>query len=68
MSAREAKNALGLRIDSARAGPVLIEKRGRCVVVVFEVEECERLNDSAKADSMQSDRALPVRRSGEAME
>jgi prevent-host-death family protein len=34
MSAREAKNAFGLMIDTARAEPVLIEKHGRGVVVV----------------------------------
>jgi len=43
MSAREAKNAFGLMIDTARAGPVLIEKHGRGVVVVVAVEEYERL-------------------------
>ena len=43
MSAREAKNAFGLMIDTARAGPVLIEKHGRGVVVVA-VEEYERLS------------------------
>jgi len=36
--------------------------------VVFSVEEYERLTDKAKAESMQSDRALPVRQSGEEME
>ena len=39
MSAREAKNAFGLMIDTARAEPVLIEKHGRGVVVVVSVEE-----------------------------
>ena len=43
MSAREAKNALGLMIDAARAEPVLIEKHGRGAVVVISVEEYERL-------------------------
>jgi prevent-host-death family protein len=43
MSAREAKNAFGLMIDTARAEPVLIEKHGRGVVVVVSVEEYERL-------------------------
>lgn len=43
MSAREAKNTFGLMIDTARAGPVLIEKHGRGVVVVVAVEEYERL-------------------------
>ena len=44
MSAREAKNAFGLMIDTARVGPVLIEKHGRGVVVVLAVEEYERLS------------------------
>ncbi len=44
MSAREAKNAFGLMIDTARAGLVLIEKHGRGVVVVVAAEEYERLS------------------------
>jgi prevent-host-death family protein len=44
MSAREAKNAFGLMIDTARAEPVLIEKHGRGVVMVISVEEHERLH------------------------
>jgi len=44
MSAREAKNAFGLMIDTARAEPVLIEKHGRGVVMVISVEEYERLS------------------------
>ena len=47
MSAREAKNAFGLMIDTARAEPVLIEKHGRAVVIVISVEEYERLHDRA---------------------
>jgi prevent-host-death family protein len=43
MSAREAKNAFGLMIDTARAEPVRIEKHGRGVVMVISVEEYERL-------------------------
>ena len=43
MSARNAKNAFGMLIDNARAGPVTIEKHGRKVVVVVAVEEYERL-------------------------
>ncbi|MBS7739961.1 MAG: type II toxin-antitoxin system prevent-host-death family antitoxin [Chelatococcus sp.] len=43
MSAKDAKNAFGLLIDSARAEPVAIEKHGRKVVVVLAVEEFERL-------------------------
>jgi prevent-host-death family protein len=50
MSAREAKNAFGLMIDTARAGPVLIEKHGRGVVVVVAVEEFERLSGKSAAD------------------
>lgn len=43
MSAREAKNAFGLMIDTARAEPVRIEKHGRGVVVVMAIEAYERL-------------------------
>jgi len=44
MSARKAKNAFGLMIDTARAEPVLIEKHGRGVVMVISVEEYQRLS------------------------
>lgn len=47
MSARAAKNAFGLLIDTARAEPVMIEKHGRGVVVVVAVEEYERLAEQA---------------------
>jgi prevent-host-death family protein len=50
MSAREAKNAFGLMIDTARAEPVLIEKHGRGVVVVIAVEEYERLQCKGAAN------------------
>jgi prevent-host-death family protein len=50
MSAREAKNAFGLMIDTARAEPVLIEKHGRGVVVVVALEEYERLVGKPTAD------------------
>ena len=53
MPAREAKNAFGLMIDTARAEPVRIEKHGRGVVMVISVEEYERLQNSV--------RAMPVR-------
>lgn len=50
MSAKEAKNAFGLLLDTARAEPVTIEKHGRGVVVVLSVEEYERLiEDRSKA-------------------
>jgi prevent-host-death family protein len=48
MSAREAKNAFGLLIDTARAEPVMIEKHGRGVVVVVAVEEYQWLTDLAR--------------------
>lgn len=48
MSAREAKNAFGLLIDTARAEPVVIEKHGRGVVVVLAIEEYERLTEGEK--------------------
>ena len=50
MSAREAKNAFGLMIDTARAESVLIEKHGRGVVVVVAVEEYERLTGKSTTD------------------
>jgi prevent-host-death family protein len=43
MSAKDAKNAFGLLLDTARAEPVTIEKHGRRVVVVLSVEEYARL-------------------------
>lgn len=43
MSAKEAKNAFGLLIDTARAEPVMIEKHGRGVVVVVAVETYQKL-------------------------
>ena len=43
MSAKNAKNAFGLLLDTARAEPVTIEKHGRRVVVVLSVEEYQRL-------------------------
>lgn len=53
MSAREAKNAFGLMIDTARAEPVLIEKHGRGVVVVVAVEEFKRLTIGQTHDRAQ---------------
>lgn len=46
MSAKDAKNAFGLLLDTARAEPVTIEKHGRPVVVVLSVEDYERLHDN----------------------
>ena len=56
MSAREAKNAFGLMIDTARAEPMFIEKHGRGVVTVISVKEYERLHNSVDAAPAQSDR------------
>jgi hypothetical protein len=41
MLAREAQNAFGRMIDSARAGPLLIEKQGPGIAIAL--EECELL-------------------------
>ena len=57
MSAREAKNAFGLMIDTARAEPVLIEKHGRGVVVVVAVEEYQRLSERPERTEMQAPQA-----------
>ena len=43
MSAKDAKNAFGLLLDTARAEPVPIEEHGRRVAVVLSVEEYDRL-------------------------
>lgn len=43
MSAKDAKNAFGRLLDTARAEPVIVEKHGRAVVVVLAIEEFERL-------------------------
>lgn len=56
MSARDAKNAFGLLLDTARAEPVTIEKHGRAVVIVMSVEEFERLN---REGAKRQERALP---------
>jgi len=55
MSAREAKNAFGLMIDTARAEPVRIEKHGRGVVMVISVEEYERLHGRANGPAARPD-------------
>ena len=61
MSARAAKNAFGLMIDTARAEPVRIEKHGRGVVMVSSVEEYERLNGAATAAGRRSGGAFTGR-------
>jgi len=62
MSAREAKNAFGLMIDTARAGPVLIEKHGRGVVVVVAMEEYERLTVGLAAKGKATERGAEAAR------
>jgi prevent-host-death family protein len=62
MSAREAKNAFGLMIDTARAEPVLIEKHGRGVVVVIAVEEYERLTVGLAAKRANAERVVEATR------
>jgi len=58
MSAKDAKNAFGLLLDTARAEPVSIEKHGRRVVVVLSVEEYERLvEENARSIADASTRA-----------
>lgn len=59
MSAREAKNAFGLMIDTARAEPVRIEKHGRGVVMVISVEEYERLHGRSDDTAARPDAAAP---------
>ena len=62
MSAREAKNAFGLMIDTARAEPVLIEKHGRGVVMVIAVEEYERLTVGLAAQRNAAERGAEAAR------
>lgn len=57
MSARDAKNAFGMLIDTARAEPVMVEKHGRPVVVVISIEEFERLNKTAIREQRDEARA-----------
>lgn len=57
MSARDAKNAFGMLIDTARAEPVMVEKHGRPVVVVISIEEFERLNKTANREQRDDVRA-----------
>ena len=68
MSAREAKNAFGLMIDTARAEPVRIEKHGRGVVMVISVEEYERLHGRSDDTAARPDAAAPRDMKREGME
>lgn len=61
MSARSAKNAFGLLIDTARAEPVVIEKHGRGVVVVVAVEEYERLTEQDQQLRNEAENSKPDR-------
>lgn len=62
MSAKEAKNAFGLLIDTARAEPVMIEKHGRGVVVVLAVEEYERLLEPSQVSEVDESKKRPERK------
>lgn len=62
MSARNAKNAFGLMIDTARAEPLLIEKHGRGVVVVIAVEEYERMTVGLAATRANAERVAEATR------
>lgn len=44
-SATIAKNKFGVLLDNAMSEPVIIEKKGRPVVVVLSVSEYQRLTD-----------------------
>ena len=46
----EGKNSFGMMIDSARPGPVQIEKHGRGVLVGLAVEEYERLKQGGRSN------------------
>jgi prevent-host-death family protein len=65
MSAREAKNAFGLMIDTARAEPVLIEKHGRGVVMVISVEEYQRLSTRRERVETETPRARGAAKIGQ---
>jgi prevent-host-death family protein len=52
MSARDAKNSFGLLLDSARAGPVIVEKHGRAVVAVMAIETYEALMRAARGKKL----------------
>ena len=52
VSAREAKYQFGQLIDEARAGPVVVEKHGRPVVVVLSIEEYQRLSGQSVASKL----------------
>ena len=56
MSAKEAKNAFGLLIDSAIADPVVIERHGRPIVVVVSYEEFERMRGDSQTNQAVSEK------------
>ncbi|HVB15041.1 MAG TPA: type II toxin-antitoxin system Phd/YefM family antitoxin [Stellaceae bacterium] len=62
MSAREAKNAFGLMIDTARAEPLLIEKHGRGVVMVIAVEDYQRLTIGHATKGKTAERGMEAAR------
>jgi prevent-host-death family protein len=63
MSAKDAKNAFGLLLDTARAEPVTIEKYGRRVAVVLSVEKYERLRKE-RTKTLGSERTIAAPKKG----
>jgi hypothetical protein len=49
MSVRRERNAFGLMMDTASAGPVVIEEHGRAVMMVSSMEEYEGLFEHKEA-------------------
>ena len=66
VNATEMKQRLGQYLDYAMAGPVMVEKSGRSVVVLLSVEEYERL--CAYEDAYWGQKALEAEKSGWASE
>jgi prevent-host-death family protein len=60
MSAKDAKNSFGMLLDYARAAPIQVEKHGRPVVIVMNVEEFQRLNESPRRPDNMTRRAVKV--------
>lgn len=64
-SAKDAKNHFGQMIDAARLEPVVIEKRGRPMVVVCSVEEFERLSKAAASRARPTGNVIDEHGAGE---
>ncbi len=66
VNATEMKQRLGQYLDYALAGPVMVEKSGRPLVVLLSVDEYERL--SAFEDAFWAHKAMDAEKSGWASE